>query len=424
MPTFKAEIQKHQKRADGTYNVKIRITHGGKAVRIPTPFYVSKEDVIKSLKIKNQIIIDKTDELIKKYRDECNNLELQHRDMPVSEVAVRLKNLLERRNGENYIDFIAFARSWIEKNKDKKGIKNYKSTINSLIKHTGTDKLNILDINFKFLTKYANYINKQKEEKNKQVLEKGERVTTNRALSLYLGNIRHLHNEAKKEYNDEDIGKIPIPLSPFSKFSIHKPETTRKRAISAELIKKIYLLPDKMVYEGSKGLRYNLAKDMFIMSFCLLGMNSIDIFTCNIIKDNVITYFRSKTKDRRSDNAEIQVKIHPFLYPLYEKYSDTDNKFVFNIYKRYSTYQNFNSAINIGLKEIGRELGIEDLEFYSGRHSFATIALNDVGIDKYTVHAALNHIDETMRVTDIYIKKDFTAINEANRKVIEYVFEK
>lgn len=28
------------------------------------------------------------------------------------------------------------------------------------------------------------------------------------------------------------------------------------------------------------------------------------------------------------------------------------------------------------------------------QHSWATIALNKVGIDKYTVHAALNHVDE------------------------------
>ena len=28
---------------------------------------------------------------------------------------------------------------------------------------------------------------------------------------------------------------------------------------------------------------------------------------------------------------------------------------------------------------------------------------NKVGIDKYIVHAALNHIDDSMKVTDIYI---------------------
>lgn len=60
--------------------------------------------------------------------------------------------------------------------------------------------------------------------------------------------------------------------------------------------------------------------------------------------------------------------------------------------------------------------------FYISRHSWATIALNKVGIDKYTVHAALNHVDETMKVTDIYIERDFVNENKANAKVVKYVF--
>lgn len=62
--------------------------------------------------------------------------------------------------------------------------------------------------------------------------------------------------------------------------------------------------------------------------------------------------------------------------------------------------------------------------FYISVHSWATIALNKVGVDKYTVHAALNHIDEAMKVTDIYIERDFVNENNANAKVINYVFGK
>ena len=84
----------------------------------------------------------------------------------------------------------------------------------------------------------------------------------------------------------------------------------------------------------------------------------------------------------------------------------------------------FNKAINYGLKEIGVILEVDDLEFYAARHSWATIALNKVGIDKYTVHAALNHVDEAMKVTDIYIERDFMNENKANAKVVKYVFGK
>ena len=72
----------------------------------------------------------------------------------------------------------------------------------------------------------------------------------------------------------------------------------------------------------------------------------------------------------------------------------------------------------------GEQLNIDDLEYYAARHSWATIALNKCGIDKYTVHAALNHVDESMRVTDIYIERDFVNENKANAKVVKYVFGK
>ena len=62
---------------------------------------------------------------------------------------------------------------------------------------------------------------------------------------------------------------------------------------------------------------------------------------------------------------------------------------------------------------------MDDLEYYAARHSWATIALNDAGVDKYTVHSALNHVDESMRVTDMYIRKSWDPIDKANRKVLD-----
>ena len=58
---------------------------------------------------------------------------------------------------------------------------------------------------------------------------------------------------------------------------------------------------------------------------------------------------------------------------------------------------------------------------YTARHTWATIASNEAGVDKYTVHTALNHVDENMRVTDIYIAKSWDSIDAANRKVLDYV---
>ena len=142
------------------------------------------------------------------------------------------------------------------------------------------------------------------------------------------------------------------------------------------------------------------------------------------MKNNTITYYRTKTKDRRLDNAKMVVDVPQIILPLIEKYKDKTGKRLFNFYQYYADEKGFNKAINYGLKEIGATLEVDDLEYYAARHSWATIALNKVGIDKYVVHAALNHIDDSMKVTDIYIERDFVNENKANAKVVRYVFGK
>ena len=42
--------------------------------------------------------------------------------------------------------------------------------------------------------------------------------------------------------------------------------------------------------------------------------------------------------------------------------------------------------------------------------------------DRRTVNLMLNHTDQSMRVTELYIKRDFAPINEANFRLMEYVF--
>lgn len=249
------------------------------------------------------------------------------------------------------------------------------------------------------------------------------RKVPNRPKQLYIGSLRHLFKEAQKKYNDYDRNVILIPNDPFRFFVAPKQEATRKRAITPEQIKAIFALPYRKTASGNEVCcRYNLAKDCFILSFCLIGMNSADLFNATEITNRTITYYRTKTKDRRLDNAKMMVRIPSVAIPIMNRWVDQSKKRVFRFHRDYATESSFNRAINYGLKEIGATIGIDDLEFYAARHSWATIALNKCGIDKYTVHSALNHVDDAMKVTDIYIERDFEIENRANEKVLAYVF--
>ena len=419
MLTFKAEIRKNEMKVGGTFNVKIRVTYNREVKRLATHIFVRTEDLTKDFKLKNPKYIKEADRLVRHYQELCATLPLETSNFTLNDI---LEYIQKEKEANTPIDFIQFCKDWLVTT-EVKGKRNYQTTLNSFIAFLGKDKLNTNQMTKQLMEEYMKYLHQKRDKQVAELQKKGKRIPSNRMVSLYTSSIRHLFNEAKKKYNDYDRNVIRIPNSPFENLEIPKQEATRKRALSVELIKKIWELPYIINTNGRERLcPFNLAKDCFILSFCLIGMNSADLYNCTEMEGGSITYYRTKTTDRRLDKAKMKVDVLPILLPLMKKYEDYTQKKVFCFYHLYSTFKNFNRAINLGLKQIGKILKIDDLEYYAARHSWATLAVNKVGIDKYTVHAALNHIDEAMRVTDIYIERDFKIENEANRKVVEYVF--
>ena len=420
MLTINAEIKSDGKKVDGTYNVKLRFTLGRKIRRRATSLFVTPKDLTKELKIKSSSSIKReVDNLVRSYQEKCAALQIELNHYTIDEVMDFLDG---ERLKQQTIDFIKFSREWIASTSIK-GAPNYTTAINALVRFVGKEELDINLVTQDFLEGFKSFLNKEREARTKKLLQQGKRVPSNRSLSLYLVSIKKLFNEAKKKYNRKEKNLILIAHSPFDDFTIPRQEATRKRAIPSDIIKKVWKLPYKDMKKGYKSTcRYNLAKDCFILSFCLMGMNSADLYYATDLQGSTITYNRTKTKARRLDEAKMKVDIPDIIMPIVEKYRDKSGKRIFNFYRYYADEKAFNKAINYGLKEIGSLLDVDDLEYYAARHSWATIALNKVGIDKYTIHAALNHVDDAMKVTDIYIERDFVNENKANAKVVKYVF--
>lgn len=422
MLTINAEIKKEEKKLNGTYNVKLRFTLNRKFKRLATSLFATSKDLTKDLKIKqNSPLKREVDSLIRGYQEKCAKLQIELNHYTLDDVMDYLNGEREK---QQTIDFIKFSREWIASTSIK-GAPNYTTAVNALVRFVGKEELDINLVTQDFLEGFKLFLNKEREARTKKLIQQGKRVPSNRTLSLYLVSIKKLFGEAKKKYNRKEKNLILIAHSPFDDFKIPRQEATRKRTISSDIIKKVWKLPYKDMKKGYKSTcRYNLAKDCFILSFCLMGMNSADLYFATDLKNGTITYNRTKTKARRLDGAKMQVDIPKVVMPIVDKYRDKSGKRIFDFYRYYADEKSFNKAINYGLKEIGSLLGIDDLEYYAARHSWATIALNKVGIDKYTIHAALNHVDDAMKVTDIYIERDFVNENKANAKVVRYVFGK
>lgn len=385
---------KDRQREDKTWTVFIRFTHNRKVRYISTSLCAAKKDLTASMKIKNQSLLDKCDEIIKNFRSKISSLCLELNPMDIDDVVSHLTASIVP---DDKIDFVSFCYKWFDMNKSTKGLKNYISALNSFCYFFGRNNIYCSEITSNKLREYERFLGDKE-----------------RAKSLYTSSICKMFNEAMLFYNDEEMDIIRIKNT-IKGYKPPKQNVAQKRSLHEDTIKAIFNLP----YKGGF-CRRDLAKDCFILSFCMMGTNSADLFSLNKSVDGFVIYNRQKTRERRFDKALMKVKLHPIIQPILDRY--LDDELLLNFHRRYKNYIEFNRAINIGLKEIQKELGLDKLQYYYARHSMATIAVNKAGIDKYTVNDMLCHTDSSMRVTDLYIEKDFTPMNEANYKLIEYVF--
>lgn len=383
MATITFELGKPKQ--DKTRRISIIISHKGQRKRLSTNIIIPEKNISRNGKLPNQIqkVIDNKINIL---RNRLYTLEEESLDKEITVDWIYSHITKEDR----IIDFFEYTEQWIERSKNK-GKRNYRCMLNSLRRFYDHPTLPISSIDYKFLNEYKDYLQEHP-----------------RAQSLYLGNIRHIFNEIAKEHS---INNKVIVNSPFKYFSVPREvPNTNNRVVSEETLIKIFK------FQGTR--RIGLARDCYILSFCLIGMNSIDMYKCISYNNGILSYNRAKTKDRRRDSAYIEIVVPDIIKPLFEKYKDDVR--VFNFYKKYNHASNFNKHINKGLHIIARTLGVPPFDFYSARHTWASIARNKLGIDKYTIHEALNHVS-TLDITDIYIQKDFTNINKANAKVIEYL---
>jgi integrase len=408
MATYRITVIKKDKKSDNTWNVKVRITHKRKMGYIGTEYYVPRSALNNKFEVINSSVNQAVEPIIRKYR----RLELELGESLDKLNVKQLTEYLKKDRGLE-IDFLhcfdEFTKNMIKLGR-KKTFANYNTTKNHLIAYMGSKNLPISFVTSSFLTDLELWL-RSHEEIDAKTKKRLTKVCGDTAIGNYMRCIRAVFNDARKRYNNDDIGDIRIKHYPFARYEIPEPDKAENRNLEIDIIRK---LRDKELTLS----RDILGRDVFMISFYLMGMNTIDLYYCPPEENGRIAYKRSKTKKKRKDNAEISVKLQPELLPYLEKYKGTNT--AFNFCDRFSSAENFNKSVDKGLKRVGEAMGLpRSLGSYYARHSWATIAANDCRIDETIVKKALNHSDPSLKITRIYIKKDWTIIDEANRKVLD-----
>ena len=165
-----------------------------------------------------------------------------------------------------------------------------------------------------------------------------------------------------------------------------------------------------------------------MMVLCLAGINTVDLYNLKKqdYRNGIIHYQRAKTKKFRADGAYMEMRVPAIIQPLFDKYLNTkeDDDRLFNFYQRMTTSDSFGSNVNSGIRQICEAMGMakeERYSVYTFRHTWGTVAQNDVRASIDEVAFAMNHA-AGHKVTRGYIKIDYSPAWELNEKVVDFIF--
>jgi integrase len=401
MTTVKAVIR--TPRADGLYQVYIRIVHNRKAGYIKTEKFVTKDQLSKAGEINDPLVNEYCARLIREYTDRINRVDA--RLWTVQEVLEHVTKVDED------VNFSIYARSYIRtmsREGHDRNAKTYLLAVMNLERFLGSNALMFSMLTSRALTLWIKSMEKFK-----------------RCKEQYPTCVRMIYKKAMIELNDEERNIERIKFNPWLKVTIPKSDKAEKKAISAEECREFFNRPlprTKMLSSLPE-----LGRDVAMLILCLAGINTVDLF--NLKKgdyhNGIIAYKRAKTKHARADEAYFEIKVEPFIKPIFDKYLDkTDSEYLLNFHQRYSDSDSFCANANNGIKKICADMGLPREQWYccyTMRHSWATIAQNDCDANLYEVAFGMNHT-HGLKVTRGYVKMDFTPAWNLNRKVIDFVF--
>jgi len=410
MATIHLYLDKRSLNTDGEAQIKIGINKQGSSAYIPLHIKVlpsqwdaQKErvkDHTNKLTINNFIQSRKT-EILNIIIDLTNKGELTK--LTATQIKNKVQEILQPSlNKDN--TFLSRLKSYASSRTAPSTKEKYWQTIKRILEYDKRAKsLAFEDITKDWLNGFDFFLSQYNKSKN--------------GRNIHFRNIRAVFNDAI----DNDI----TTCYPFRKFKI-RPEATPKRSLSVNKLRGLF--------------NYNVEPyqqrylDMFKLSFFLIGINVTDLcLLSEISEDGYIEYRRAKTK------RMYRIKVEPEALAIINKYRGRNQ--LLNLMDGISKPKTFTLKFDRALKEIGQSTmehnpvwkpktqkhryikvhhsAFPNLTSYWARHTWATIAA-ELDIPSETISAALGH-SITNKTTAIYIDFNRRKIDEANRRVIDYV---
>lgn len=402
---------KRNKNSERVYPIKIAVRNKNTTSYINTNIRVHEDDWVNGQIVETNATNKKLNKIL---QDKLAFLKLRLLSLSTTEEiknkkAKEIVALLEPKlEDDKKVEKISLLSYWIkyERRKDKEEtVSVYEQTRSKIAKYCNIEQLQFEDITYSWLCDLEQWLSMQ-----------GNSVNTR---SIHFRNLRAVYNSAIKE------GLVSLDKYPFRNFVIRK-EQTAKRSLTIEQLRMFRDAPCEGVIR-----KY---KDVFMLIFYLAGINLVDLMQLPPLdSDGRIRYRRSKT----GILCELQVPQEALR--IIEKYKG--EKRLVNFAETYASKRSFTLRVNQGLQKVGEMHYIDvkarngathkakrykalfpSITTYWARHTWATIAA-DLDIPDAVIDAALGH-KSPYPMTDVYVRRNQRKVDDAVRKVIDYLNEK
>lgn len=392
MASISLKLDRRRANVRGLFPIQFLLSSKGKVTTIGTGINIKAEhwngEINKAVvpKCPNARAINESIEtLFFRYTNTLRDLENAGKliGKSVAEIKKLLTAVQAGSDKENLTDyFIRYAES----RRTEKSQEVYRYTLKA-IRAFDNEEIPFEKVNVIWLKAFDAYLEKQ-----------GVGINTR---AIHFRNLRAVFNSA---INEDLIG---LEYYPFRKFKIASSRKD-KESLTEEQLQRL------IAYETPYPFR-RTARDLFLLSFYMCGMNLVDLYHLDRLRDGRAHFVQTKTSGKNINPVSILVQ--PEAAEIISRYAGTDH--VLRFIEERATYDTFIHQIQRSLRHISKELGIEGLTFYWARYTWATLA-DKLGVSEKEISKGLGHVDTSI-AGKFYISYDWTKVDRANRTVIDYI---
>ena len=392
MATLRLTIIKKKPLVDGSYKIKVAICHKGETCYINTRYTVASTTHFRDGQIIKEADAPATNSKLRAlmdfYQDKLDSIHNQG-----LYTCKQLKDLLmQASDQEEKPTYSQVCKEYIEElESDKRH--SYALLIERSMRYfrefTKID-IQLVDMTPFIITNFKKHLTQRK---------KLSETTANMMLSQ----IKAVVNRAIQ------YGKVAYTIHPFISTKIAK-APVRDIAISRDSLIKIRDC-------NPASYKFCVARDMFMLSFYLCGMNPADLLSVKF-SDESVSFKRTKIKNRTISDENTILHIPYEAKLIINKYKGKNVKIDLN-YK----FSFINLCRHVGrcITELAKELGIEEkVTFTSARKTFAQFA-HDLGVQDSIIDYCLGHSSHNRGVVAYYAKDAVKHAKIVIERVIGYV---